>query len=158
MKRTRRSKRSSASGHPSATAACVQYAVGRRGLPGAIRMRAWAAAALAQEALVTLRLVGAREGRLLNRRYRGRDYATNVLSFAYESTPLSGDVVLCVPVIAKEARAQRKALDAHIAHLVVHGVLHLQGFDHESSGEARRMETLETEIVMRLGYPDPYAS
>ncbi|MEO8004969.1 MAG: rRNA maturation RNase YbeY, partial [Betaproteobacteria bacterium] len=108
------------------------------------------------DARVTLRFVGAREGRLLNRDYRGRDYATNVLSFAYrEFEPLAGDIVLCAPVIAKEARAQHKPLEAHYAHLVVHGMLHLQGFDHENNDEAKTMEAREKEIVIGLGYADP---
>jgi probable rRNA maturation factor len=103
-------------------------------------------------------MVGAAEGRRLNRNFRGRDYATNVLTFAYADTqPLSGDIVLCAPVIAQEARAQGKALAAHYAHLVVHGVLHLQGYDHATHAQARAMEARETEIVTRLGYPDPYA-
>lgn len=114
-------------------------------------------AALLDDARVTLRFVGAREARTLNRNFRGRDYATNVLSFAYpEFEPLAGDIVLCVPVIAKEASVQHKPLDAHYAHLVVHGMLHLQGFDHESDKEAMAMETRETEIVIGLGYADPY--
>jgi probable rRNA maturation factor len=112
---------------------------------------------LIDDARVTLRFVGAREGRALNRDFRGRDYATNVLSFAYrEFKPLAGDIVLCAPVIAKEARAQHKSIDAHYAHLVVHGMLHLQGFDHEDNAEAAAMEARETEIVTGLGYADPY--
>lgn len=126
-------------------------------MPSRPRLRAWAKAALLDDARVTLRFVGAREGRALNRTYRGRDYATNVLSFAYpEFRPLAGDIVLCAPVIAKEAREQRKSLEAHYAHLVVHGMLHLQGFDHQHNREAATMETLETEIVTALGYADPY--
>jgi probable rRNA maturation factor len=114
--------------------------------------------ALEHDALLTLRLVGAAEGRRLNRDYRGKDYATNVLTFVYDQAPrLSGDIVLCAPVVAAEARAQRKPLAAHYAHLVVHGVLHLQGYDHERASAARLMEARETEIVTRLGYADPYA-
>jgi probable rRNA maturation factor len=135
----------------------VQYGVEESALPSRPRLRTWAKAALIDDAKVTLRFVGAREGRALNRDYRGRDYATNVLSFAYrEFMPLAGDIVLCAPVIAKEARAQRKPLEAHYAHLVVHGMLHLQGFDHENNGEATAMEARETEIVTGLGYADPY--
>jgi probable rRNA maturation factor len=115
-------------------------------------------AALERDAEVTLRIVGKAEGRKLNLAYRGRDYATNVLTFAYPDQPtLSGDIVLCAPVVRQEARAQRIELAAHYAHLVVHGMLHLQGYDHERDREARAMERLETEIVARLGYPDPYA-
>ncbi len=126
-------------------------------MPTRPRLRTWAKAALIDDARVTLRFVGAREGRALNRDFRGRDYATNVLSFAYrEFKPLAGDIVLCAPVIAKEARAQHKSIDAHYAHLVVHGMLHLQGFDHEDNAEAAAMEARETEIVTGLGYADPY--
>lgn len=142
---------------PPELALSVQYGVDESALPSRPRLRTWAKAALIEDARVTLRFVGAREGRALNRNYRGRDYATNVLSFAYpEFTPLAGDIVLCAPVIAKEARAQRKPLEAHYAHLVVHGMLHLQGLDHESNSEAKAMEARETEIVTGLGYADPY--
>jgi probable rRNA maturation factor len=135
----------------------VQYAVAAHGLPARYRMRSWVKASLERDADVTLRLVDADEGRMLNRDYRGRDYATNVLTFAYPGIePLSGDIVLCTPVIAREAREQNKALEAHYAHLVVHGMLHLQGYDHESETDARVMESLEAEIVTKLGYPDPY--
>ncbi|HEX4985470.1 MAG TPA: rRNA maturation RNase YbeY [Burkholderiales bacterium] len=139
-------------------ALAVQYGTRTRMVPSRRRLRDWAAAALETDAQVTLRLVGAREGRRLNREFRGRDYATNVLTFAYpELRPLAGDIVLCVPVIAREAREQGKALDAHFAHLVVHGMLHLQGYDHERSTDAERMEGREAEIVAGLGYADPYA-
>ena len=142
---------------PPELALSVQYGVDESALPSRPRLRSWAKAALFDDAKITLRFVGAREGRGLNRDYRGRDYATNVLSFAYrEFKPLAGDIVLCAPVIAREARAQRKPLEAHYAHLVVHGMLHLQGFDHENNGEAEAMEARESEIVIGLGYPDPY--
>jgi probable rRNA maturation factor len=141
----------------SVLALSVQYGVAGDSLPSRQRMKSWARAALLTDAHVTLRLVGAREGRKLNRDFRGKDYATNVLTFAYpEIEPLSGDIVLCAPVIAKEARKQRKPVEAHYAHLVVHGMLHLQGYDHENNDDARVMETLEAEIVMKLGYADPY--
>jgi probable rRNA maturation factor len=102
--------------------------------------------------------VGAAEGRRLNRRYRGEDHATNVLSFPYALSRSSvlGDVVLCGPVIAREARAQSKTLEAHFAHLVVHAVLHLQGHDHARRRDAERMEALEKRVLSKLGYPDPY--
>ncbi|MGA8054861.1 MAG: rRNA maturation RNase YbeY [Burkholderiales bacterium] len=138
----------------------VQYAAPRRGLPGRARLEQWAAAALRRGADVTVRFVGGREGRSLNGAYRGRDYATNVLTFVYADAPrrrLSGDLVLCAPVIAREARAQAKRLDAHYAHLVVHGVLHLQGWDHAHRHDAEAMEQRETKILARLGYADPYA-
>jgi len=135
----------------------VQYGISSHGLPSRQRMRSWAKAALLTDAQVTLRLVGGREGRRINRDFRGKDYATNVLTFAYPDTaPLSGDIVLCAPVIAKESRMQGKAIEAHYAHLIVHGMLHLQGYDHEKQDDARVMETLEAEIVMKLGYADPY--
>ena len=103
---------------------------------------------------ITLRIVGEREARRLNSHFRKKDYATNVLSFPYGEG--RGDVVLCHPVIAREARAQGKAVAAHYAHLVVHGVLHLRGYDHERDDDAARMEKLETRIMRRLGYSDPY--
>ena len=135
----------------------VQYAMAADGLPSRQRMRSWAKAALQTDAQVTIRLVGAREGRTLNREYRGKDYATNVLTFSYPDIELlTGDVVLCAPVIAKEAHAQGKAIDAHYAHLVVHGMLHLQGYDHENNADAGVMEALEAEIVVGLGYAHPY--
>lgn len=135
----------------------MQYAVPGDPQPSRARLRRWALAALRADANVTLRLVDSREGRALNRRFRGRDYSTNVLTFVYDGVdPLAGDIVLCVPKIAREAAEQGKAPDAHFAHLVVHGMLHLQGFDHEDDREARAMESLEKEIVARLGYPDPY--
>ncbi len=135
----------------------VQYAIAHDSLPSRQRLRSWVKAALLIDANVTLRLVGSREGRALNRDFRGKDYATNVLTFAYpDFESLSGDIVLCAPVIAKEAREQRKAIEAHYAHLVVHGMLHLQGYDHENNNDARVMETREAEIVVKLGYADPY--
>ena len=104
-----------------------------------------------------LRIVDEIEGRRLNQDFRGRDYATNVLTFVYHDVrPLSGDIVLCAPVIKTEASHQHKNLVAHYAHLTVHGVLHLLGYDHESDTSAAAMEQLETEIVMRLGHDDPY--
>ena len=120
-------------------------------------MRRWAGAALAKDASVTLRYVAESEGRRLNRKFRGKDYATNVLTFIYSAKPLSGDIVICAPVVAREAKRQGKALAAHHAHLLVHGLLHLQGMDHERRGEAERMERRERAILARLGFPDPYA-
>ena len=142
---------------PPVLALSVQYGIASERLPSRQRLRSWAKSALLTDTQVTLRLVGGREARALNRYFRGKDYATNVLTFAYpDVASLSGDIVLCAPVIAREARAQHKPLDAHYAHLVVHGMLHLQGYDHESSNDARVMETLEAEIVAKLGYADPY--
>jgi probable rRNA maturation factor len=137
----------------------VQYAMKARGLPSRAQLRRWARAALERDARVTVRLVGAGEARALNRDFRGKDYATNVLTFVMRERPrLEGDIALCAPVIAREARARRKSAAAHYAHLVVHGVLHLQGYHHEAGPEARIMERLESRIVARLGYPDPYES
>ena len=96
---------------------------------------------------------------MLNCEYRGKDHATNVLSFPYETGPLLlGDLVICPPVVAREARGQGKPLAAHYAHLTVHGMLHLQGWDHESDGDAQAMEDKEAEILSALGYPHPYAA
>ena len=106
-----------------------------------------------------MRFVGLAEGRRLNREYRGRDYATNVLTFVYDDADerqLAGDLVLCLPVLEREARAQQKPLRAHCAHLVIHGALHLSGHDHESDKDARVMEALETDLLASLGYSDPY--
>jgi len=120
--------------------------------------RRWARAAVECDANVTLRFVGTREGRELNTLYRGKAYATNVLAFVYDkATPVSGDVVLCAPVLRQEARVQRKSLADHCAHLVVHGMLHLQGYDHTTERTARTMEARETAILAALGVPDPYA-
>jgi probable rRNA maturation factor len=136
----------------------VQYAVPSGTLPGPATLRRWVRAAVERDATVTLRFVGRREGQTLNALYRGKEYATNVLAFVYDqATPVSGDVVLCTPVLRHEARAQRKPLADHCAHLVVHGVLHLQGYDHDNERAARRMEARETAILAALGVPDPYA-
>ena len=146
----------------------IGYATPRKGLPAATSFRKWVAAALAgriREADLAIRIVGTREGRALNRHYRGKDYATNVLSFPAEvpeglpegvHLPLLGDLVICAPVVAREAREQKKALNAHYAHLTVHGTLHLLGWDHEDTREAECMEQLEREILAELGIDDPY--
>jgi len=126
-------------------------------IPGDRRLRAWARAALARPATVTVRYVAEAEGRRLNRVHRGRDYATNVLTFVYATRPLEGDIVICAPVVAREAREQGKPAEAHHAHLLVHGLLHLQGLDHEASpAAAKRMERRERAILRGLGFPDPY--
>jgi probable rRNA maturation factor len=119
-------------------------------------LRRWAGAALPGDAEVTLRIVGPAEGQRLNREYRGKDHATNVLSFPYTRKPLTGDIVICAAVVAREAREQGKTLRAHYAHLVVHGCLHLQGMDHEVEGEAARMERRERKVLAALGFADPY--
>jgi probable rRNA maturation factor len=135
----------------------VQAATADADLPHASTLRRWLRAALSRDARVTVRFVGGREGRALNARHRGRDYPTNVLTFVYDDTvPLSGDLVLCVPVLRREAREQGKTFRAHCAHLVIHGMLHLQGYDHARAADARRMEAREKRVLARLGYPDPY--
>lgn len=146
----------------------VGYALPRARVPAAVSFRKWVAAALSgriREADLAIRLVDAKEGRALNRHYRGRDYATNVLSFPAElpeglpegvRLPLLGDLVLCAPVVAREAREQGKPLAAHYAHLTVHGTLHLLGWDHGNDVEAEAMEQLEREILAGLGIDDPY--
>jgi len=119
----------------------------------------WVRAALLADAELTLRFVDEEEGRALNRTYRQKDYATNVLTFAYaesEEDPVAGDLILCCPVVEKEAAQQDKPLDAHYAHLIVHGTLHAQGYDHEDEREAEEMEAVETEIMQALGFSDPY--
>ena len=140
----------------------VQYASRADGLPARALLRAWARAALDVDdkrgGQITLRFVDADEGRALNRDYRGKDYPTNVLSFVYETGPqVQGDLVICVPVVVREADEQGKTPAAHYAHLVVHGVLHLQGYDHETGeDDARRMEDKERAILASLGFADPY--
>ena len=117
----------------------------------------WIRAALLLPAEITVRIVGAEEGRTLNREFRSKDYATNVLTFDYSHEPVvSADLILCAPVVAKEAKSQRITLEAHYAHLLVHGTLHAQGHDHEQADEAQEMEALESEIVTALGFKDPY--
>ncbi len=137
----------------------VQYPGGSHGAPSRPQVRRWVRASCTVPAEVAVRFVGGTEGRDLNRDYRGRDYATNVLSFPYEhGDRVHGDLVLCREVIEREAREQGKPAEAHYAHMVVHGMLHLQGHDHETGREdADRMEALEREILDALGYPDPYS-
>ena len=136
----------------------VQYALSSPELPPRPKLRRWVRAAQDCDAEVTVRFVDAEEGRMLNRGYRGKDSATNVLSFPYAPPPaMAGDLVLCLPVALAEAQAQGKTGEAHIAHLVVHGMLHLQGYDHETDADAASMEAREREILARLGYADPYA-
>ena len=108
--------------------------------------------------LLTLRFVNAAEGKKLNTAYRQKDYATNVLTFPYECSKnsVAADIIFCLPVIQKEAKAQEKTLKAHLAHLVVHGCLHAQGFDHEAEKDAKKMETIEISLLKKLGFPNPY--
>ncbi|CAA9328880.1 MAG: Metal-dependent hydrolase YbeY, involved in rRNA and/or ribosome maturation and assembly [uncultured Lysobacter sp.] len=146
----------------------VSYATPRAGVPAAASFRRWVAAAVAgriREADLAIRIVGEDEGRSLNRQYRGKDYATNVLSFPAElpeglpkgvKLPLMGDLVICAPVVAREAVEQVKPIGAHYAHLTVHGALHLLGWDHENEKDAEAMEQLEREVLAGLGIADPY--
>ena len=150
----------------------VSYAGPRTGVPAPVSFRKWVAAALdgrIREADLAIRIVGAKEGRALNRHYRGKDHATNVLSFPADIAdgvklpkgvvmPLLGDIVLCAPVVAREAKEQKKPLAAHYAHMTVHGALHLLGWDHQDAREAECMEQLEREILAGLGIGDPYLS
>jgi probable rRNA maturation factor len=137
----------------------VQYATRARAVPDEAHFAEWVRAAMRSDAEITVRLVGENEARELNRTYRGRDYATNVLTFVLrDSPPYEGDLALCAPVVAREARAQGKEITAHYAHLTVHGVLHLQGYEHENEADANAMEKLERRILTRLGYPDPYSA
>ena len=142
----------------------IQYATDCRGLPTEADFVSWVRAALPQKQAqveLVIRLVDEAESRQLNLTYRGKDGPTNVLSFPFEAPPevptgLLGDLVICAPVVVQEARAQGKTELAHWAHMVVHGVLHLQGYDHQSDADAVRMEGLERSILGRLHFPDPY--
>ena len=135
----------------------VQYAVHDAALPLRPALRKWVKAACPAGGEVTLRFVDAEESRALNSNYRGKDYATNVLSFPYAPPPgLAGDLVVCVPVVLREAQEGRRDPQAHFAHLIVHGMLHLQGYGHEQDREAEIMEQKEREILAALGYADPY--
>ena len=135
----------------------VQYASDARQLPTRQQLRRWIKAALQRDVCMVLRIVDEAEGRELNKNYRGKDYATNVLTFVYDDAePLAGDVVICAPVAEREAAEQHKNLFAHYAHLAVHATLHLQGYDHESDSDASRMETLEAALMLKLRFPDPY--
>ncbi|BBO19656.1 MAG: endoribonuclease YbeY [Rhodocyclaceae bacterium] len=142
---------------PARLSLSVQYAAKGEALPSRAELRKWVRATRPGAAEVTVRFVDTEEGRVLNAQYRRKDHATNVLTFPYAREPvLSGDLVLCLPLVLREAAAQGKPAAAHFAHLVVHGMLHLQGYDHETAAEARIMEQKEREILARLGYPDPY--
>ena len=122
------------------------------------RVARWVRAALLQPGQITVRIVDVEEGQSLNRDYRQKDYATNVLTFDYQHQPVvMADLVLCAPVVAQEALDQRITLEAHYAHLLVHGTLHAQGYDHEDDAQAVQMEALESRILIDLGYADPYS-
>jgi probable rRNA maturation factor len=136
----------------------VQFALRAADQPSRKQLVQWIRAVGNGPAALTMRFVDENEGRSLNVAWRGRDYPTNVLSFPYETEPvLAGDLVLCWPVVQKEASEQGKSVEAHAAHLVVHGILHLCGHDHEDEAQAEEMESIEREVMARLGYADPYA-
>ena len=142
----------------------VSYGISRKGGPAPASLKRWAEAACQgriKRADIAIRVVDEKEGRALNKHYRGKDYATNVLSFPAElpegvTLPVLGDLVICAPVVAMEAVDQVKPLAAHYAHLTIHGVLHLLGLDHDNDTEALVMEAIEREILADMGYPDPY--
>ncbi len=136
----------------------IPYAARHRAALPRHKVQRWIRHALACDGEITVRIVDADEGQALNRSYRGKDYATNVLTFDYSQQPVvAADLVLCAPVVAREAREQGKTLQAHYAHLIVHGTLHAQGWDHETSlADARAMEAHEVEILARLGFANPY--
>ena len=126
-------------------------------MPSRAQVRRWMRAAQEKPLQATVRFVDAAEGSRLNRDYRGKERATNVLSFVYADDPAAGDLVVCWPVVVREAKTRGKPLKAHLAHLIVHGALHLQGYDHETgAADADRMEAQEREILARFGIPDPY--
>lgn len=135
----------------------LQLASHSNDIPSAALFKRWVRAALRVETSLTIRIVDEEEGRQLNASYRGKDYATNVLTFPLTEEPmLIGDIVICAPVVAKEALEQGKSLLAHYAHMTVHGVLHLHGYDHEVDAQAELMETIEIAIMRKLGFANPY--
>lgn len=135
----------------------VQYATAAQNVPTRAQFRRWFKCALQRNVAITLRIVDEAEGRELNKNYRGKDYATNVLTFVYdEAHRLSGDLVICAPVVEQEAATQHKALIAHYAHLTIHALLHLQGYTHDADADANEMEALETALMLKLRYTDPY--
>jgi probable rRNA maturation factor len=137
----------------------VQYATVAPNVPTRAQFRRWFKCALQRDVAITLRIVDEAEGRELNKNYRDKDYATNVLTFVYdEAQLLSGDLVICAPIVEQEAAAQHKDLAAHYAHLTIHAALHLQGYDHVNEADAFEMEALETALMLKLRYPDPYQS
>jgi probable rRNA maturation factor len=177
MSRKASKKRSSVKALRPTLQLAVQYAVPRAGLPGAARLQTWAQAAYevhhaahargrrrpVPPVQVSLRIVGAAESRKLNRDWRDEDHATNVLSFPAGETlelagevPSLGDLAICAPVVKREAKQQAKPLDAHWAHLMIHGVLHLLGYDHQDERDAQVMEACEVAIMQSFGFADPY--
>ena len=143
----------------------VQYGVARAGLPADSALRRWARAALKglqrRRVALGLRIVGGAESAALNSRFRRKSYPTNVLSFPFEAPPgtrsdILGDLVICAPVVRREAHTQRKPVNAHWAHMVVHGILHLRGYDHRKRRDAAVMEKMEIRLLKELGYANPY--
>ncbi|HCU85115.1 MULTISPECIES: rRNA maturation RNase YbeY [unclassified Methylophilus] len=136
----------------------LQLASATADIPAAAQFKRWVRAALRVETSLTIRIVDEAEGQQLNAAYRGRDYATNVLTFPLTEEPmLMGDIVICAPVVAREALEQGKPLLAHYAHMTVHGVLHLHGYDHEVDAQAELMEAMEIAVMQTLGFANPYA-
>ena len=136
----------------------LQIASNDTQLPSRHMFRRWIRAAQRVDTALTIRIVDEEEGRLLNAGYRGKDYATNVLTFPLTEDPyLMGDIVMCAPVVAKEAAEQGKSILAHYAHMTVHGVLHLHGYDHEIEAQAELMEAIEKMVLSKLGFANPYA-
>jgi probable rRNA maturation factor len=135
----------------------IQYASEQKDIPSRAQFQRWIKAALRVDTEVTIRIVDEEEGCVLNSSYRGKDYATNVLTFPLTEVPhLMGDVIICAPVVQSEAHAQNKSIEAHYAHLTVHGILHLHGYDHVTEPQAELMESLEVTILQKLGYANPY--
>ena len=121
-------------------------------------IKKWVKSATPRGGLITLRFVNATEGKKLNLAFRQKDYATNVLTFPYElsKNELAADIIFCLPILQKEAKEQNKLLKAHLAHLIVHGCLHAQGYDHEAAKDAKKMETLEIQTLQKMGFANPY--
>ena len=135
----------------------IQFASNALHIPSKAQFKKWVNATIRVDTEVTIRVVDADEGRELNSMYRGKDYATNVLTFALSEVPhLMGDIIICAPVVEAEAQSQHKTLEAHYTHLTIHGILHLHGYDHETAPQAELMEGIETAIVTKLGYASPY--
>jgi len=126
-------------------------------IPSKAQFKKWAKASLRVDTEVTIRIVGEEEGRALNSQFRGKDYSTNVLTFPLSEEPhLMGDIVLCAPIVEVEAKAQNKPVESHYAHLTVHGILHLHGYDHQTEEQAGLMESIEVTTLLKLGYANPY--
>lgn len=136
----------------------VQFASDLKNLPSLAQFKRWARKALRTDAQIALRITDEEEARAFNSEYRGKDYATNVLTFPLTEAPfIIADILICAPVVAREAAEQGKSLEAHFAHLTVHGLLHAHGYDHEKEAPAALMESIESQIMTSLGYADPYA-